>query len=192
MAKSRPIIPSRNKSHNDDKIDKNSGFNWNYFNNLWRNIPLEYLKLVSIIVLLIASVGMFSYKPKPIIRHVNRTEVANNQTRITQIDDNPYGFHPFYQVHRRIQYKNPAINTCRGINGRRTILLALLSRASNAHIREAIRHSWGGVRVINDMEIRTTFVVGVDDGMLKQIEIEQSIYHGKFSLIIIEIICFLI
>jgi hypothetical protein len=62
----------------------------------------------------------------------------------------------------------------------KTLLLAILSRASNVHIREAIRQTWGAVRIYNDIEIRMTFIVGVDDGMIKQIEIEQKIYHGKF------------
>lgn len=161
-----------------------------YWDNSWfrhlftTSIPMEYLKLSVIIILLATSIVMISYKPSPVIRRVNRTSGANNQTRIVEdVDDNPYGFHPFYQVHKRIQYKSPTVNTCRGIDGSKTILLALLSRASNAHIREAIRHSWGGVRIIDGIEIRTTFIVGVDDGMIQQIAIEQNIYHGKFLLI---------
>ena len=187
MKISRLFRSKKSKWNDEDRIDEDNVIRCGFFDNFFGNIPVEYLKLFSIIILLIASIIMFNYKPSPVIRRVNRTEVTNNKTRITAVDDNPYGFHPFYQVHKRVQYKNPTINPCRGIDGHRTILLALLSRASNAHIREAIRHSWGGVRVINDIEIRTTFIVGVDDGMIKQIEIEQSIYHGKFSLFKIEI-----
>jgi len=190
MKNSRLLFVNKVKLDHEDVINEEIDIrNNNYFNNLFgTNIPENYLKVFAIIILLTTSLIMISYKPSPVIRRVNRTQGASNQARITEVDDNPYGFHPFYQVHKRVQYKNPAITPCRDIDGSRTILLALLSRASNAHIREAIRHSWGGIRIIDDIEIRTTFIVGVDDGMIKQIEMEQSIYHGRFPVIQIETI----
>lgn len=145
----------------------------------------DYIKMVIIIVLLTASVIMYKYEPITPIKDtpilVRALSNQSNQTEVEEVEDNPYGFHPFYQVHKRVQYKNPVINPCNDIDPKRTILLALLSRASNAHIREAIRHSWGAVRSYNDIEVRITFIVGVDDGMIKQIEMEQNVYHGNFS-----------
>jgi hypothetical protein len=137
----------------------------------------DLLKIVMIIVLLGASVWMHLYEPMSNMESAN----MNNSliTRSVRVDDNPYGFHPFYQVHERVQYKNPSVNLCDGMDPKRTLLLTILSRASNVHIREAIRQTWGATRIYQDIEIRLVFIVGVDDGMLKQIEIEQEIYHGQ-------------
>lgn len=155
----------------DDFYDKQSG-----------QISLsDYLKLLAIIVLLASSAIMFKYRLPPTVRRVVSDIAARNITTEKEVYPNPYGFHPFYKVHQRIQYRSPRTNPCNGIDGSKTILLALLSRASNVHIREAIRQTWGGVRVYGDIEVRTTFIVGVDDGMTKQIEIEQNIYHGENS-----------
>ncbi|CAF0803711.1 unnamed protein product [Didymodactylos carnosus] len=84
---------------------------------------------------------------------------------------------PLYLVHKRLGFKNPAISPCDQLNPARTLLITILSRSSNAHIREAIRQTWGALRTYNSIEVRLMFLVGVDDAMLKQIEIEQSIYH---------------
>lgn len=166
----------------DYEIDERRNIRQNSLHkSMQTNIAPDYLKFIAIIILLISSMIMYKYEPSPIIRRVNNiTQNLSNQLQKGNTDENPYGFHPFYQVHRRIQYKNPAISACHGMDPSKTILLVILSRASNAHIREAIRQTWGAVKVYNDIEIRLTFVVGVDDGMLKQIEIEQAIYHGKF------------
>lgn len=142
----------------------------------------DYLKLLAIILLLGTSVIMYKYRLPPTVRRVVSNLAARNMTLAKEVYENPYGFHPFYKVHQRIQYKSPPVNPCNGIDGSKTILLALLSRASNVHIREAIRQTWGGIRMFGDIEIRTTFVVGVDDGMVKQIEIEQKLYHGKIDI----------
>jgi hypothetical protein len=181
MAKLDSLPPNKNNFDYDDEIDEPIDFRNNYLNNLFQfNFSTDYLKIITIILLLVSSILLHNYEPSPIIRRVNNTEILNNRAHMKEIDDNPYNFHPFYQVHKRIQYKNPTINPCRGMIPSKTLLLAILSRASNVHIREAIRQTWGAVRVYNDIEIRITFIVGVDDGMIKQIEIEQKIYHGKF------------
>ena len=143
-----------------------------------RSIPLiDSLKLVLVVLLLAASIWMHLYEPvselKPLYMNTTSTTPA------LPVEDNPYGFHPFYQVHERVQYTNPSVNLCDGIDPKRTLLLTILSRASNVHIREAIRQTWGAIRIYNDIEIRLMFIVGVDDGMLRQIKIEQQIYHGK-------------
>ena len=120
---------------------------------------------------------MHLYKPSS---SVDSARMNNNMnTSSVSVEDNPYGFHPFYQIHGRVQYTNPSVNLCDGIDPTRTLLLAILSRESNVHIREAIRQTWGAIRIYNDIEIRLVFIVGVDDGMLRQIEIEQQIYHGQ-------------
>lgn len=141
----------------------------------------DYLKLLAIIILLGSSVILFKYRLPPTVRRVVSNINTRNITAPKEVYENPYGFHPFYKVHQRIQYKSPSTNPCNGIDGSKTILLALLSRASNVHIREAIRQTWGGIRMYGDIEVRTTFIVGVDDGMVKQIEIEQKLYHGKIN-----------
>ncbi|CAF0877275.1 unnamed protein product [Rotaria sp. Silwood1] len=149
-------------------------------------IAIDYLKIATIIVLLIASIILCKYEPPTKTLHetiLNQT--LNNQSQnyeTDEVDDNPYGFHPFYQVHQRVQYKNPNINPCVDIDPKKTLLIAILSRASNVHIREAIRSTWGAPRTYNDIEIRLTFIVGIDDGMLKQIELEQTIYHDVIQI----------
>ncbi|CAF0762665.1 unnamed protein product [Rotaria sp. Silwood1] len=149
-------------------------------------IAIDYLKIATIIVLLIASIILCKYEPPAKTLHetiLNQT--LNNQSQnyeTDEVDDNPYGFHPFYQVHQRVQYKNPNINPCVDIDPKKTLLIAILSRASNVHIREAIRSTWGAPRTYNDIEIRLTFIVGIDDGMLKQIELEQTIYHDVIQI----------
>jgi len=181
MNNSNSLSINEKTSDYDKEIYEKSNFRNNYFNNLLQiNIPTEYLKLIAIIILLTSSVIMYNYEPSPIIDGVNNN--VNDKLQNKEIDDNPYGFHPFYQVHKRIQYTNPTINPCHGIEPSKTILFAILSRATNTHIREAIRQTWGAIKVYNGIEIRVTFIVGVDDGMLKQIEIEQTIYHGKFEI----------
>ena len=181
--------PSNNiNSDFDEKINKNLEFHDNYFNTLFgTNISTDHLKIFAIVFLLTTSILMYNYEPSPIVRRLNNTVNMPNQSEAYEVEDNPYGFHPFYQVHRRIQFKNPS-TICNGIDGSKTLLLALLSRASNVHIREAIRQTWGGIRAYNDVEVRVVFIVGVDDGMLKQIDIEQKIYHGKFHFISIRIL----
>lgn len=168
---------------NRHKSDERNDFRHKSLNRqMEQNISSDFLKFIFIIILLISSMIMYSYEPSPARQSITNTnENLNHSLKNTKIDDNPYGFHPFYQVHKRIQYKNPTINTCHDINPSKTILFAILSRASNVHIREAIRQTWGAIRMYNDIEIRLTFIVGVDDGMLKQIEIEQRIHHGKYS-----------
>jgi hypothetical protein len=149
---------------------------------------------MAIILLLTGSVIMYNYEPPPIIIIIPDTTLTNvvKTGEKAEVDDNPYGFHPFYQVHKRIQYKNPkTINPCDNIDPSKTLLITILSRASNVHIREAIRQTWGAIRVYNNIEIRVTFIVAVDDGMIKQIELEQAIYHGKFHLFYKENISFL-
>jgi len=166
----------------NEKIDVRN----DYINSrIQRNNFSDYFKLIAIIVLLTSSIILYNYEPSPNIRRVNNntaTQNLNNKLQNEEIDDNPYGFPPFYQVHSRIKYNNPTINACHGMDPSKTLLLAILSRASNAHIREAIRQTWGNIKVYNGIEIRLTFIVSIDDGMLKQIEIEQAIYHGKFYL----------
>ena len=141
----------------------------------------DCLKITLIVLLLSASLLIYRHEPqgerpkyKTFIPH-NRSQIV----RVTKQYDNPHGFHPFYQAHGRIEFKNPAVNLCHGITPEQTLLITVLSRASNVHIREAIRQTWGAVRTYNRIEVRIMFVVGVDDGMLKQIEIEQSIFHGE-------------
>ncbi|CAF0820712.1 unnamed protein product [Rotaria sordida] len=150
-------------------------------------IVVDYLKLVAIFVLLIASIILYKYEPSPppTLNEIIVNQTLNNQSQnheTDEVDDNPYGFHPFYKVHKRIQYKNPNINPCNGIDPKKTLLIAILSRASNVHIREAIRSTWGASRTYNGIDIRLTFIVGVDDGMLKQIELEQTIYHDVVQI----------
>lgn len=175
MIERLPFSGSKRKQSKDDlEIDDD------FYDRQSGQISLsDYLKLLAIVVLLGSSVFMFKYRLPPTVRRVVSNIDTKNMTAAKEVYENPYGFHPFYKVHQRIQYKSPSTNPCNGIDGSKTILLALLSRASNVHIREAIRQTWGGVRVYGDIEVRTTFVVGVDDGMVKQIEIEQNIYHGK-------------
>lgn len=149
---------------------------------LWaQRTTSDVVKIILIFVFLIASIFLYRYEPptpRPIPLKESEKKTLTNSNE-TLADENPYGFHPFYQVHGRIEYKNPRINLCQGIDPERTILLTILSRASNVHIREAIRQTWGAIRIYNDIEVRLMFIVGVDDGMLKQIEIEQMIYHGQ-------------
>jgi hypothetical protein len=182
MKKSDSLPINKKKSKYDNKIYAKASSSNNYFSNLSQmNISADYFKIFAIIILLTSSIIMYNYEPSSIINRVNNnTGNLNNKLQNEETDDNPYGFQPFYQVHKRIQYKNPKANPCHGIEPSKTILFAILSRASNAHIREAIRQTWGAIRVYNGIEIRLSFIVGVDDGMLKQIEIEQAIYHGKF------------
>ena len=138
---------------------------------------VDLLKILLIIFLLGASLCMHIYVPPANMEHVS--VYKNITTPSVPVEDNPYGFHPFYQVHGRVQFTNPSVNLCDGIDPKRTLLLTILSRASNVHIREAIRQTWGAIRIYQEIEVRLVFIVGVDDGMLKQIEIEQQIYHGK-------------
>lgn len=151
---------------------------------LWaQRTTADVVKIILIVILLISSILLYRYDP-PAPTLVNQPgENFTGKTFLNQsepvVDDNPYGFHPFYQVHGRVEFKNPAINLCQGIDPDKTLLLTILSRASNVHIREAIRQTWGGIRVYNDIEVRLMFIVGVDDGMVRQIEIEQLIYHGQ-------------
>ncbi|CAF3318569.1 unnamed protein product [Rotaria socialis] len=144
-------------------------------------IASDYIKIIAINTLLLISIILYNYEiPLTEQSQTNLHPVVNNISKINEteeIDDNPYGFHPFYQVHRRIQYKNPPVNPCNNIDPKKTLLFAILSRASNVHIREAIRLTWGARRTYNDIEVRLTFLVGVDDGMIKQIEIEQLLHH---------------
>ena len=173
------VVGTFTKRRDSKSFDKNVHYD-NIFNNYFvTTIPTDYLKLVIIVILLIASGIIFNYEPPKIIRRVNHRPVPMNRTQTKGTINNPHGFHAFYQVHERVKYKNPTMNACDGIDPSRTILLAILSRASNVHIREAIRQTWGSIRIYNEIEIRLTFIVGVDDGMIRQIEIEQSIYHGK-------------
>ena len=147
---------------------------------------LDCSKIMAIILLLTSSIVLSSLKQKPAI--LKNTFIPNNTSKAAIVqnevdDDNPYGFHPFYQVHKRVQFQNPpTYNPCRDIDPSRTLLLAILSRASNVHIREAIRQTWGAMKVYNNIEIRVSFIVGVDDGMLKQIALEQSIYHDVIQV----------
>jgi hypothetical protein len=147
-------------------------------------ILADCLKVLLIILLLGSSILMYRYEPS---QSLSLDNYRNMNLSASSLDDtpenNPYGFHPFYQVHKRVEYKNPAVNLCQGIDPKRTLLLTILSRASNVHIREAIRQTWGAIRTYNDIEVRILFLVGVDDGMLRQIEIEQHIYHGKLPSI---------
>lgn len=150
---------------------------------LWPQYQLkDLIKIILTVTFLVSSIAMYRYEPPP--RSINIPPESVRNTSDTHdpptVHENPYGFHPFYQVHGRVQYKNPAIDLCHGIDPQKTILLTILSRASNVHIREAIRQTWGAVRLYNDIEIRLVFIVGVDDGMIRQIEIEQSIYHGVY------------
>ncbi|CAF0766789.1 unnamed protein product [Adineta ricciae] len=141
---------------------------------------------MAIILLLASSIVLSILKQKPTISKT--TFILNDTSKASTMqnkldDDNPYGFHPFYQAHKRIQFQNPpTYNPCRNIDPSRTLLLAILSRASNVHIREAIRQTWGAMKVYNNIEIRVSFIVGVDDGMLKQIAMEQSIYHDVIQV----------
>jgi hypothetical protein len=179
-------LPFNKKDYDFDKDDceKKDYHNKDSIVAINKTIPMDYLKIIAIVILLTSSVLMFNYEPTPrTIRDGNNTQNQNNilpNNENEETEDNPYGFHPFYQVHKRVQYTNPAINICNNIDPSKTLLLAILSRASNVHIREAIRQTWGAARTYNDIEIRLIFLVGVDDGMIKQIEIEQMIYHGKF------------
>jgi len=173
----------KNNADYDNEINERTNLRYNYLNTLMQiNISSDYLKLIAIILLLTSSIIMYNYQPSSIIHRVNNTQTLNNGLQNEETEDNPYGFQPLYQVHKRIRYQNPTINICDGIKSSKTLLLAILSRANNAHIREAIRQTWGGVRVYNKIEIRLIFIVGIDDGMIKQIELEQAIYHGKFYL----------
>ncbi|UJR35328.1 hypothetical protein I4U23_028089 [Adineta vaga] len=147
----------------------------------------DYLKVIITLLLLTGSFILSTYKRQPSVATTSpETTISANSTekstRITN-NDNPYGFHPFYQVHERVRFQNPpTFNPCHNINPSKTLLLAILSRASNVHIREAIRQTWGAIKVYNNIEIRVSFIVGVDDGMLKQIELEQAIYHDVIQV----------
>ena len=149
---------------------------------LWaQRTATDVVKIILIFIFLISSILLYRYDP-PAPTHQsaeNSTGKTLPNQSVPVVDDNPYGFHPFYQVHGRVEFKNPAINLCQGIDPDKTILLTILSRASNVHIREAIRQTWGGIRVYNEIEVRLMFIVGVDDGMIRQIKIEQMIYHGQ-------------
>ena len=143
----------------------------------------DCLKITLIVLLLTASLLMYRHEPqvdRPKHDTAN-TPDPSQAIKVTQPYDNPHGFHPFYQAHGRIEFNNPEVNLCDDIVAERALLITVLSRASNVHIREAIRQTWGGVRTYNKIDVRIVFVVGVDDGMLKQIEIEQSIFHGESS-----------
>jgi hypothetical protein len=181
-----PFSINKNKFNFDENLDEKKDYPKKHSDGLGiTTIPIDYLKLIAIIVLFAGSLMMYNYNPSSTttIHYANNNQFQSNASLNNgndQPEDNPYGFHPFYQVHKRVQYKNPAINVCDNIDPSKTLLLAILSRASNVHIREAIRQTWGAVRVYHDIEIRIIFLVGVDDGMLKQIEIEQIIYHGEF------------
>lgn len=145
-------------------------------------LSTESLKVIAIIVLLTSSVLLSGHPPStaPSSDAPFERERTTHAAEREETDENPDGFHPFYQVHKRVRFQNPKNESpCSGINPSRTLLLAVLSRASNVHIREAIRQTWGAVRAYNGIEVRVSFIVGVDDKMLKQIEFEQSIYHGK-------------
>jgi hypothetical protein len=161
-------------NNNTDSIDEDVEKKYRRYKylNAWIQtiIPTDYFKIIIIVLLLGVSMLLYSYEPSPLIK-IDTSQTGYNISQNNEEDDNPYGFHPFYNVHKRMQYINPAINLCNGIEPKKTLLLTILSRASNVHIREAIRQTWGAVRVYNDIEIRTVFIVGVDDGMLKQIEI---------------------
>jgi len=179
---------SINKNDYDNKKKEKANHRDDYVNvRIQTMTRVDYLKLMASILLLTGSVIMYNYEPPPmIIADTNNIQTLTDVVKTNEkaeVDDNPYGFHPFYQVHKRIQYKNPkTINPCDNIDPSKTLLLTILSRASNVHIREAIRQTWGAIRVYNNIEIRVTFIVAVDDGMIKQIELEQAIYHGKFHL----------
>ncbi|CAF0814401.1 unnamed protein product [Adineta steineri] len=160
-----------------------------------RMTSLDYLKIIAIIILLIGSVILQQYQPSSattttttevIISHNKNTGNLTGKLKNTgnqDANDNPNGFHPFYQVHGRIQFKNPPkFNPCHEIDPSKTLLLAILSRASNAHIREAIRQTWGAHKTYNNIDIRTTFIVAVDDTMIQQIELEQAIYHDVIQV----------
>ena len=172
--------------NNKSDSEKNIVTNWDIpLMILFRTgISTEYFKIITIVSLLAASFILYKTEPKRTIDQVYLTSSTINDSKdnnINDIDDNPYGFHLFYQVHRRIQYQNPIVNPCYNIDPTSTILFAILSRASNVHIREAIRHTWGAIKVYNDIELRISFIVAVDDSMIKQIEIEQNVYHGKID-----------
>ncbi|CAF1189409.1 unnamed protein product [Rotaria magnacalcarata] len=177
------MFPTSQKYCDSDKetTRKASDRNYSLTGQGSKIIAADYIKIIAINTLLLISIILYNYEtPSTELPNANLHQVVNNISKIAgteEIDDNPYGFHPFYQVHRRIQYKNPPVNPCNNIDPKKTLLFAILSRASNVHIREAIRLTWGALRTYNDIEIRLTFLVGVDDGMLKQIEIEQKLYH---------------
>lgn len=150
-----------------------------------KSIAKDYVKIIVINMLLITSVIMYHYEPPPkatVSSSITVNPVLTNTSQAVNseiVDDNPFGFHPFYHVHKRIQYKNPPSHPCTNMNPKKTILIAILSRASNVHIREAIRLTWGSPRSYHGIEVRLSFLVGVDDGMIKQIELEQQLYHGR-------------
>lgn len=147
----------------------------------------DIIKSCFIVILIAASYFLLSYQPHSFaFDHGFQVSGGNSSVNKLKIQnyENPYGFQPFYKVHGRVEYKNPSLNLCDGINPKRTLLLTILSRASNVHIREAIRQTWGAIQILNGIEIRLMFIVGVDDGMIKQVEIEQNIYHGEIDLFI--------
>ncbi|CAF0738624.1 unnamed protein product, partial [Didymodactylos carnosus] len=89
---------------------------------------------------------------------------------------------PSYLVHKRIGFKNPVVLPCEKLKSTKTLLITILSRSSNSYVREAIRKTWGALRTYNHIDIRLVFFVAVDDTMLRQIEIEQLLYHDVVQI----------
>ena len=179
-------LPFNKKDYDFDKDDceKKDYHNKDSIVAINKTIPMDYLKIIAIIILLTSSVLMYNYEPTPrTIRDEIILKIKIIYYQIMKMKKQMIILMVFIHFIKFINVFNIQIQLLIHVIiliQVKLLLLAILSRASNVHIREAIRQTWGAVRTYNDIEIRLTFIVGVDDGMIKQIEIEQTIYHGKF------------